>query len=221
MRVLRTILVLLQFISLSVVVFGQVKQGCATKSCRSFHQLLGNKDKEILERLSGTAYVCFLQTKDSFVIASYAEPEDWQWLGAEGTPVAAEGVDALFEQRGTARVALFADGVSVNGETSFDGKWLVTGHRNHKGQVVPRGEANYGSRCAFHGTEPCRMVILGGEFIYSEDFKNQAGTTTSHNLTIRLSTGRFTEEYVFADGTAHQDGGACEIYRQGKLKPGQ
>jgi len=49
--------------------------------------------------------------------------------------------------------------------------------------------------------------------------RNKANTTTHYDLSIRLSTGRFTERYEWGDDSVTQNqtnGGRCEVYSHGK-----
>lgn len=192
----------------------QSRRSCATQSCQSFHDLLSNKDRGILDRLHRTAYVCFLPTEDKFFIAEYLEPNISQEWEDKATP-GSSGAAGVFEQPGSASVSAYKNGVFDELKLS-PGKWIVTGHRDQKGEVVPRGEATYVSQCL--GSEFCRVSITGGEFTLSDSFNDKAGGITEHNISVRLSTARFVDTYDPSDGPKQVNRGTCEIYVAGKLK---
>src|SRR5579864_8209847 len=61
----------------------QQQNACTLKSCRSFYELLNNKDEEILSELghqNEEAYVCFRSDSDSFFIARMQKPKDYDWV---------------------------------------------------------------------------------------------------------------------------------------------
>ena len=144
-------------------------------ACTSFNEMLSKGDDEISNAIkTDTAFVCFREYEDAFLIISFQQPIDR--LFRISTP-------NISTQSGMVWYLRFKDGVSDDEQVS-GGKWK-------KLQIGDTPSISFAS-------EPGRessASINDSEVTFSYTFKNLSGTKTEYSLQIRRSTMRFHEIY--------------------------
>jgi hypothetical protein len=169
-----------------------------SKACSSFKQLLEAKDEELLDSLSSpTSYVCFRPNEDAFLIFHVNAPTDNRW----------EKLGGGKEQQASWQVlGQFRNGVLYHNATVF-GDW----HRYSSGKEAT--EPLFMSLSDKESNEGATVNIDAVELSIEYPFKNQNSGTTQYSLTIRRSTGRFTETFAVDNVSVSENSGTCVIYR--------
>lgn len=137
-------------------------------------------------------YVCFRPNQDAFVIVHFYDPSPREW----------ESDKHGESQSSRVIVREFRDGVL------YDIKGIVGDWTRYRSEDEP----------VFEGERdgPFKDVTIDQEQIHLEyPLKNLNGGTTRYSLTIRRSTGRFTERFDAEENTSlsSASAGTCLIYR--------
>jgi hypothetical protein len=168
----------------------------ASKACSSFRQLLDAHDKEILEILSSpTSYVCFRPKDDAFLIFHMNPLSRYGWVKSE------DRVGQI--QYSSAGLTEYRDGVLYQFKDA----------RRYWYRYSPDDEPMFHSETTDGMFKGLKVDILDTEISVDYPFKNQNGGTTEYSLSIRRSTGRFTETFRSESEPATTYSGTCLIYR--------
>lgn len=174
------------------------------KPQESFRELISVKDKAVLAALGmDHAFVCFKQEADEFLIVSFSDPQDNNWRTSE------KDKD---EERAFAVASIdhYEEGATAPGGVTV----AVIGHWKRysifPGQVIFEGSSTDSN---------ANISIDQDEFTASKTYTNVSGGQTKFRLTLRRSTGRFTETYhvtpKYGDGEEMHDDGRCTLYTHG------
>lgn len=188
---------------------------CSLQSCRSFHELLNNRDEDILDALSDdAAFVCFIPKEDKFLLAHYSKPTGEDWQSKELNR--AQGETGALTAAGSASVTIYRNGEFEESQEVESGQnWRASGTRDANGiafDVSPIFEGESRDKKA-------KIRIDDAEFDLSDEFDNDVSSVTRHHVAIRFSTGRFTEDYSWDErgvAKAQNNSGHCETYAHGK-----
>jgi hypothetical protein len=169
-----------------------------SKACSSFKQLLEADDQDILEIFSlRPSYVCFRSNDDAFLIFTVVEPFESEWKKSD------HGVGQIQKYESDAYLYEFRDGVS----------YMTHYAREYWRRIVPALGPEYHYQ-ATQGTDKGLYINIDDtEISIDYPFKNQNGGTTHYSLTIRRSTGRFTETFAVDTAPFLKHSGTCLIYR--------
>ena len=155
----------------------------SSPACPSFKEMVSKLDAEITDVIGGktaeTAFVCFRELEDVFLLISYTRPID-RLFSVSSEPTSST-------QFGFFNYRRVKNGVSEDRQ-SLSGRWRRT-RFGSMSDVVFEGN-KHTSLSAF---------ITDTEVMFSYSFKNLNSTTTQYGLTVRRSTLRFSETYEWFD----------------------
>lgn len=212
----------------------QAGPSCKLDSCRSFHELVSSRDKDLLHALDAdAAYVCFRSDGDEFFVVQYGRPSPDGWTEDE-TRLPANYYEQAAERRPTVRfiqwdiaeVDWYSEGVLNN--TVYDyGQWSSLGKRDINGNVVLvysiptyRTIQDQAAKPDSTTNEP-EIYISDTQFGLNRSFDNRSGDTTQQDVSIQLSTGRYKETFSWK-GASHREyiekTGRCDMYSKGKSR---
>jgi len=169
------------------------------KACSSFKQLVDAHDKDILDAISSPPlYVCFRPNEDTFFMLHFEEPRNYGWKADS------EGGEGGEKQQFPSSVsfATYRDGIMDDFEGNY-GYWWRSDSNDDTGLFHTESTA------VFKGF---KVTIAGSEISVQDPFMNQNGGITRYSLTIRRSTGRFSETFDVDGKTSSTDSGTCLIY---------
>lgn len=176
--------------------------GFSSEGCSSFGQMLRAGDTGILAQVSGerTAYVCFQEYTDAFLIASFQTP------GAFVPKSKLIGqAESMFDY------SKYTDG--VRGGLPVAGYALMTwtGIDN----LPPSGLAH---TAIGHGKDRATVLdtVDPTEIDIAGTYQNIGGTATTYSLQIRRSTLRYKETFEW-NKTEISNVGRCVEYQGGKI----
>lgn len=199
--------------SYALVSLGQSKKSAPTPddtilARRSFAELLSVKDQDILAAMQDPhTYVCYRRNKDEFLMASFGpEARAWTWTPVKGDSDQEEALEPVF-------VSDYVDGATdpLGVGLTVVGKWT----RRKDSPTFPSFNAFDRPVDPNDTTHTSTVNINTDEFRLEETFQNVAGGVTNYALTIRRSTGRFTETYSDKGALTEYDG-RCSIFLDGK-----
>jgi hypothetical protein len=153
----------------------------AAAACNSFTQLVEARDESILRSLEPISYVCFHENEDIFFTLRVAPLLE----GFANYPTA-----MFFSE--------YRDGVSDLG-AFVQGMWT---------RDIELKESIFKSSGAPSNKATDKAEIDGLEVFLQYAFKNQLGSSTTHTVQIRRSTGRFTES-ISSPGGRQTYSGSC------------
>ena len=215
-RRLFTVSVLLTFALLSSSAESNrpTHEQCSLQSCRSFHELLNHRDKEILDSLSDdAAFVCFIPKEDKFLVAHYSQPTTDDWQPKEHKP--GESHAGALTAGGSASVTTYRNGAFEDSENvGFGQNWRASGTRDGNGIAFDVSPVFEGQ-----SQDKAKIRIDEAEFDASDEFDNEVNSITSRRIAIRFSTARFSEDYHWDEHgveKAQSNSGHCEVYGRGK-----
>lgn len=141
-------------------------------SCKSFAELVQNKDKDLLNTLKPgeNTFVCFRPEEDAFFII------DWEILSAFRKTSAVEHRAAGMTQYDLYRNGALAD------SRAWIGYWTRS----------PL-ESDDNARISVKNAKNGNFYADASEVNVSFSFENRIGTTTKYSVSVRRSTGRYTE----------------------------
>jgi len=171
----------------------------AAKACASFKQLVEAHDKDILSEISTKpAFVCFRPKEDAFVIFRVEQPiPSAPWI---------KDKDGKGENHVVLSSAFFSE--YRNGVLYALRFGLQNWHR-----VDESSEPTYEYEATRGEWKGLKISIDGTEITVEYPFTNANSTTTEYSLTIRRSTGRFTETFASEKRPLTVGTGTCLIYR--------
>lgn len=224
-------LMVLAVLFTSVVAFGQktptTENSCNLQSCRSFHELLNNKDADMLEKISSdnNAFVCFRSSEDVFFIAEYSKVTSFHWI-PDMSNWQKDSTSGPYYAYGSASVTTYKSG-QEDAWYGANGKWKAYGHlaaytpKNGSPLVSEGIPPIFGEKCAQTEGEECSFFIDNAAFKLFRNFDNKNGGKTDYKLEVRLSTGRYSETFSWnkskdLDAGEDTDTGRCELYNNGK-----
>ncbi|MGA3016014.1 MAG: hypothetical protein ABSF62_02765 [Bryobacteraceae bacterium] len=165
------------------------------KACSSFKQLAEAHDKDILESLEPPSYVCFRPNEDAFLIFHVDAPNTWTWKKSDDE-------DGQI-QTSRATLTTYRGGLLDVAKAGL-GYW----RRSWSGQ-----EPYFDSESTEGIFKGLKITILPTQVFVEYPFQNQNGGTTQYSLTIRRSTGRFTETFAVNDTPSTTNSGTCLVLR--------
>ncbi len=164
----------------------------ATLACRSFQELLAGGDfmGDFAEKEH--AFTCFRKNEDMFFNLWFTEPDEPEVWEQENPK------DRTLTHYGYAAFDWYKQGVwSFNLSVGVYGKWRYF----PAGPVCDakcRKEATSGnSKYEGHNDIGGSIRINNDQALLTEPYNNKAGTRTTHEVIVQLSTGRFTERYTW------------------------
>jgi hypothetical protein len=170
------------------------------KACSSFKQLLDAQDKDILKNLYfPSSYVCFRPKDDAFLIFHIGAPGPKLWKKWEKVDVG-----PVETQSGFPALTEFREGVFYH-EAIGMGDWT----RYNNLDTLP----TFTLRPNGGNTDGMAIVIGETEISVTYPFKNRNDETTQYELTIRRSTGRFSETFAVNEKRIVIHSGTCLIYQ--------
>jgi hypothetical protein len=147
-------------------------------SCKSFTELLQNKDKDLLEAFKPdqNAFVCFRSEEDAFFVIGWQIASDFRKAPNKPGESSAELVAASM-----ASYTLYRNGVLSDWHAWFDywKKWPFQSDADAHISAKNQKQGNFNADAS--------------EVNVSFGFENRIGTTTKYSVSVRRSTGRFTE----------------------------
>jgi hypothetical protein len=152
-------------------------QWTGLESCNSFVELLGAKDKDLLGAFGSNqvTIVCFRSDEDAFVLIN------WETMGNfRKAPDKPNKPSVLLLAPVIAEFAVYSDGV-FNIFHSWIDYWKKLPDRSDADAVI--------SATSKDGT----FRVDATEVNVSSSYENKLGTTTKHSVSVRRSTGRFSE----------------------------
>ncbi len=182
---------------------------------RSFNELLSAKDQDVLASIREPhTYVCYRRNKDEFLLVSFGpEDREWTWSPSADNPETQEALEPVF-------VSDYRHGATDSHGVGLMvvGKWT----RRKDSPALPSFYAADRPVDPNDTSRSSNVNIDNDEFRLEEEFQNIAGGVTDYTLTIRRSTGRFTESYdvkarASESGTLTEDDGRCSIFPDGEL----
>jgi hypothetical protein len=188
---------------------------CSLESCRSFHELLNHRDKDILDSLSDdAAFVCFIPKEDKFLVAHFSKPTTGDWQQREHPP--GEGKAGALTAGGSASITTYRNGEFEDLQNvEFGQNWRASGATDAHGLTFDVSPVFAGQS----QDKKAKIRIDDAEFDSSDEFDNEVNSITSHRIAIRFSTARFTVDYRWDEHGVEKTqnkSGHCEIYSQGK-----
>ena len=170
----------------------------SSKACGSFKQLVDARDKDILDSLSSKpTYVCFRPNEDAFLLIHVQPPSPYIWRTAD------DGVGQTQDFQSSVNLTEYRDGVFY---TIKDGR--ASWYRSS-----PNSEPLFHSESTQGIFKGLKITVYPTEISFDYPFNNQNGGTTQYSLTIRRSTGRFTETFTTETAPVTTHSGSCLIYR--------
>ncbi len=164
----------------------------AAQSCKSYGELLRAGDRGLPSEGYVRSYVCFRKHIDEFFSVWFTPPDFRKHWDAESQEMV---IDDSASSVGRGGTSSYKDGVEdyrVQPNLAFKGKWTLLGH-----SVVFASE-----KLLFVADNPGNDSVVSIDdrqfSIAKYQFKNSLGKTISYNLTIQLSTGRFSESFIEA-----------------------
>jgi len=159
---------------------------CATVfaviSCRSYNEMIENKDEDLLGAVKTPSLVCFRDDEDAFVVLAEIVPSP-NLVYRETSKVVSETSGVVFYYR-------FKKG--LNDDFRYvSGMW----------SKLNLGEAPSISFESSKGSDT-KVSISPAELSVSYQYKNLGGSITSYSIQVRRSTKRFVETFQFPDEPA-------------------
>ena len=175
--------------------------------CESFNQMTAAGDSELISQLEKEkqAWVCFRRSEDVFIVVSHFEPKQW-WFNDKPNLMQISPVEYRRFKAG-----VLDDFQSWSGIWSLERQGVLS---TAKFESILRN----GSSSNRRGAEDF-CDIDSSEVSLSYPFESLNRSTTSYGLTIRESTLRFVESWIYpaASGESNKDekSGQCVRFLRG------
>jgi hypothetical protein len=167
----------------------------AVVACNSFKELVRANDPYVMDDLAHAdhVYACFLPGKDEFFEAIFWEPSYMAFSRPDEDQVK-EGVPSnALTAPDMSEFAYYKNGIGDENRSIGDtGNWIYSPLGGKTDYATLRKNAT-SKRAEFKGKT---IEIEGDRWTLSQTYKNQAGTETTHTVTVQLATGRFKEDFV-------------------------
>lgn len=170
----------------------------AVESCKSFNEMIQNRDDEILVAIKYPSFVCFRPDEDEFFMFSDIEPSDLVYKDVSKTMSQATSIAFYYRYK-----------KGVQSDLRYiDGTWT-------KITYGPAPIFSFQSR----KDGDASLSITNSEISLGYDYKNLAGSTTAYAIQVRRSTKRFVETFQFPDEpTPAQKGKAPTTQHESKTR---
>jgi hypothetical protein len=171
----------------------------SSEACMSFKQLVEAHDKDVLDRISlPTSYVCFRSDEDAFVIFHLGTAPKSGWKDYH------DDAGERPEIKSTFSLTEYRDGVFYSFKAASD-YW-----RRFRADEEPTVNTEVTEGQA----KGLKVTADETEISIEYPFENQNSGRTLYSLTIRRSTGRFSERFESgASALGKRSSGTCLIYR--------
>ena len=182
---------------------------------KSFRTLLAAKDADILDLIKNDGQVCFADTlafneEDRFLTIELAQPISWF---QQKSPDDSEKQGSIYDGKGEFPVnspAFLSFHVWVNQDwtavvdSGMEGQWHSYGHyemKNGRPMWKPFGDIQPTFRFSRDKDELMGATKIGATqdgttFYATKTYQNRNNGTTTYEMTVRLSTGRYKETWT-------------------------
>ncbi len=181
----------------------------ATVACRSFQELIAAGDfmGDFAEKEH--VFTCFRKNEDMFFNVWFSEPAESGW--EQEDPRA-----PFLTHFGMAAFDYYKQGVwSFNLSVGVPGKWKYLPQGPVCDDKCRREITSGNSEYEGHNDVDGSIRINNDQATLTESYNNNAGSKTTHQVILQLSTGRFTERYTWpkSSGTdeTEESNGRCLI----------